>query len=650
MKILVVDDNTMDRRLTGAQLTSAGHQVFCAGDGTEGWRFLRHQKVDRIISDVFMPRMDGYRLCYEVRRDERYRSIPFLVYTGTYTSRTDEKFALRLGADAFLRKPARAEELIRVIQTIKSHPRAASPMVTEAAIGIKGYNEQLVRKLEAKNLELEQQAEELRLAREPLNAFFDGATAGMCVLDSQFRYVQINKALATMHGIPAEQHIGRSLHEIIPNLARTLTGPLRKVFSTRKPALNVEVSGELPPLPGVKRHWLASYFPLSTSRSAAVGVIVVEITDWKQMEERLSQVERQCRAFMEHIPGFAWLKDRQGRFLYLSPPSARAVGIPRRWHGKKSVHVWSDLMNASHVADHEKVVNSKTVLQTVQNYPKKNGTGYVLVTKFPVLDESGAVMFVGGMGIDISEQKKAEEQVRHSREQLRALSARLQVIREQERTRIAREIHDVLGQNLTSLNMDMEWFEAYLRKSSKGRFPDNVRRRLKGIRELLLGGTRSVQRIAADLRPAMLDDLGLAATLEWAAKDWEQRSGIPCRWTHKLEPLAINRDQATALFRIYQEILTNISRHARARHVTCSFKHTPRELTLEVRDDGRGFKPEKIQERKSMGLLGMQERALLLGGSVEIHSALRKGTRVLVRVPLGSIKQQSHAVAKVQFL
>ena len=133
----------------------------------------------------------------------------------------------------------------------------------------------------------------------------------------------------------------------------------------------------------------------------------------------------------------------------------------------------------------------------------------------------------------------------------------------------------------------------------------------------------------------MLDDLGLAATLEWAAEDWANRTGIRCRWKRKPQPVALNREQATALFRIYQEILTNISRHARASKVTCSFKTTAKELTLEVSDDGKGFDPAKLSDRKSLGLLGMRERALLFSGRLEIQSAAAKGTIVTVRIPLG---------------
>ena len=216
-----------------------------------------------------------------------------------------------------------------------------------------------------------------------------------------------------------------------------------------------------------------------------------------------------------------------------------------------------------------------------------------------------------------------------SREQLRHLTARVQDLREQERARIAREIHDDLGGSLTSLKMD-------LHQIRKDVGPDSPQLASKfhnlslSIDQIIQG----VRRIATDLRPAMLDDLGLAATIEWQLQEFEQRSGIRSRLRLTAADLPLAPETATALFRVFQEALTNVARHAQATQVEVTLQEQPDQLLLEVCDNGRGIRPAELKNGKSLGLVSMRERVQLLSGELKISGSVDQGTTVFVKIPL----------------
>ena len=216
---------------------------------------------------------------------------------------------------------------------------------------------------------------------------------------------------------------------------------------------------------------------------------------------------------------------------------------------------------------------------------------------------------------------------------LRALAARLQSVREDERTSVAREIHDELGQALTAMKMDLVWMMQRLAGAEKP-----MRAKAHDMLKLIDGTILSVRRIASTLRPGMLDDLGLSAAIQWQAQEFQARTGIECKLAMPVENVELDSGRSTAVFRIFQETLTNVARHAAATRVVVKLKITGNELILEVVDNGRGFETGAIATVKSMGLLGMRERALLLGGGFEIRSGPGQGTVVTVRVPLGRRK------------
>ncbi|MBB5462382.1 PAS domain-containing sensor histidine kinase [Paraburkholderia sp. Cpub6] len=237
---------------------------------------------------------------------------------------------------------------------------------------------------------------------------------------------------------------------------------------------------------------------------------------------------------------------------------------------------------------------------------------------------------------DITERVKAENAQRKSREELRELSANLQMVREDEKTRIARELHDDLGQQLTALKMDLSSVEQALEATAES----GILRQLNDMRRLIDATVASVRRIAADLRPVMLDDLGLIPAIEWLANDFTNRYGIEVKRDIEVGDTPFTPAGATTLFRIVQEALTNVARHAEATVVTLTVRREEDACIVRVADNGHGAGRSDARAEKSFGLLGIRERAHMLGGTVEIHTSSGKGFSLTVTFPAAAVQQQ----------
>jgi len=232
---------------------------------------------------------------------------------------------------------------------------------------------------------------------------------------------------------------------------------------------------------------------------------------------------------------------------------------------------------------------------------------------------------------DIRERKRFEAELGKSRSDYQALAGYLESVREAERTRIAREIHDELGQLLTGFKYDLAWLEKRLQE--KPEFHGKVQEMTAHLHTMM--GT--VRRISAELRPGVLDELGLAAAVEWQVRDFERRTGVVGRMELTLRERPLVREAATALFRVLQEGLTNVARHARARRVQVVLGEQDEQLVLEIRDDGCGVSDAELNRPDSFGLMGMRERIQALRGSCEIQGTPGGGTMVRVRVPLAAV-------------
>jgi signal transduction histidine kinase len=229
---------------------------------------------------------------------------------------------------------------------------------------------------------------------------------------------------------------------------------------------------------------------------------------------------------------------------------------------------------------------------------------------------------------------KAVQEIKDSREQLQALSFRQQTLIESERKRIALEIHDELGQSLTSLKMEMHFLNQQVKEIDSPTKSFEVNERIEDLSHQIDATIQTVRRIATDLRPPILDDLGLVAAIEWQTQEFERLTGISCILSANVENIEINSEFTIAIFRIFQEALTNITRHAKANTISIDLSKLDQKLILRVEDDGEGISSDGKSNKHPLGILGMRERARLIGGKLDVIKGPENGTIVLLTAPI----------------
>jgi PAS domain S-box-containing protein len=350
-------------------------------------------------------------------------------------------------------------------------------------------------------------------------------------------------------------------------------------------------------------------------------------------EEALRQSEELLGLFVEHAPAALAMFDSNMRYLHAS----------RRWRtdynlgdrallGVSHYDVFPEVPEQWREA-HRRGLAGEVLRGESDEFTRADGT--VQWVRWEVRPWRDAAGKVGGIVIftdDVTKRKVAEAAVLRSeklalqRQQLQALAKRLHQAREEERKTIARDLHDQLGQILTAIKFDVTWVMRHLPKSE-----DGVQKRLSGSIELINDGVKSVRKICSGLRPGILDDVGLAAAIEWQANEFTARTGVACHVSVPSSVLELDSDRATAIFRIFQECLTNVTRHAEAKAIHTSLYLKDEDLMLAVEDDGKGFR--ESDAGGSLGVLGMKERAAAWGGSVQVSSSPGNGTKVTVRIP-----------------
>jgi len=356
---------------------------------------------------------------------------------------------------------------------------------------------------------------------------------------------------------------------------------------------------------------------------------VQDVTERKQVEEALAQYVALIFGSEDAIMTMAL----NGTILSWNPGAERLYGYVAEEIEGHPVSVlfpldrydeWRAVMDRVGRGDHLEH------LETVRL--RRDGSCVdVSVSVSPVKDGQGNVIGATSIARDLSERRRAAEALALSEARLRAFARRLRSARESERTHIAREIHDELGQALTALKMDL----FSLKQSVPEPLRHPLRRKTDQMAGLIDQMVDKVRTLATELRPAVLDSLGLSAAIDWAGRQFAERTGIECTLDLPPHPVRIDSERSTDVFRILQEALTNVVRHARATRVDVHLRATPEELVLEVHDNGRGIRDREIDDPRAFGLVGMRERVLPWGGEVGVHAAPQGGTSVTVCVPLG---------------
>ena len=353
-----------------------------------------------------------------------------------------------------------------------------------------------------------------------------------------------------------------------------------------------------------------------------------DITERKHAEEALKASESRFSIAFNSNPMLASISELEGGvFLAVNDSFVALTGYSREeavGHTALELNLWPNPEDRRRVM--EKLKKERRVRDFEASIRLKNGEKRILLLSIEKIELDGQVCLLH-VADDITLRKRAEQA-------LRALSARLHSAREEEGTRIAREIHDELGGALTGLKWDLEKIDNTLNGLADGLQLTEVRNRIGSMTTLIETTITTVRRIAAELRPGVLDDLGLVAAIEWQIEQFQSRSGLKCHWTNNAKEIELDREKATAVFRILQEILTNVLRHAGATNVYVKLGRTKHYFEVEVKDDGRGITESQRLNSRSLGLLGMKERALLVGGDVRVTGKEGAGTTVVVRVPV----------------
>lgn len=342
----------------------------------------------------------------------------------------------------------------------------------------------------------------------------------------------------------------------------------------------------------------------------------------KDLERQVRERTREISSILKYTPDVVYIKDTQGRYLLVNSCYEQILGMTgAEVRNKTDAQLLPPEIAAQFRRNDQCALERRAPYQVEEHLPQRDGLHTYLSVKFPIYDDGGQIIAVCGISTDITALKKAQNQ-------LRRLSASIMDNQEKERAAIARELHDELGQVLTALHMDAVWMVERFKTGD----PAAAQRALT-MCDLIDKNINDVRGMAIRLRPGVLDDLGLVDALEWYTADFESRTGIVCVFEHSpVETIA--GPVATAAYRITQEALTNTLRHARAGRIHVGMETRDGDLILTVSDDGVGFDPTELADSEGLGIAGMRERAVLVGGMLTIDTAPGRGMRVVLRVPL----------------
>jgi PAS domain S-box-containing protein len=688
LKILLIEDSEGDAILSLRELKLGGYdpvhrRVETAEDMQAA---ITERPWDIVISDFIMPQFSGLAALELLKQSGL--DIPFIIVSGKIGEDTAVE-AMKAGAHDYILKgnlprlvPAVEREL-REAETrtarraaeeeLKRHQEHLEELVDERTNELKRANEQLQQEISDRKTAEEALRKAIKRAKEEKaksEAIIAALGDGVIIQDKEHKIIYQNVIHKDLIGDHFGEYCYKAYHlsespcTDCPASLSFRDGRIHnaeKTITTDKGVLNIEItasplrdaSGEI--IAGIEvvrditerkrmedelrehRDHLDLMVRERTSELRALNKeLRAEIMRRIQMEKDLIESQRFVHRIADATPNLLYLYDViENRNVYINSRIKDILGYSpeeikkmKSAFFKKLLHpgdasVIDSLWKRFSTASEGDIIESEYRLK---NYSGEWRWFYSRDIVFKRTSD-GLLKLVLGISQDVTQRKLFEEELKSSRERLRRLLAHLQSVREDERTRISREIHDELGQALTALKMDLSWLIKRLGKEQKP-----ILEKAHLMSKLIDMNIQTVKRISAELRPGLLDDLGLTAALEWQAEEFRKRTGIKCGVLIRPDDIELDRDLATAIFRIFQETLTNVVRHAKADKVRVSLKRNEDTLAFQVRDNGRGISERQISSPKSIGLIGMRERVHFFGGTMEITGD--KGTTVTVTIPI----------------
>ncbi len=477
--------------------------------------------------------------------------------------------------------------------------------------------------------------EELRESEARFRAILDNSPALIFLKDVDGRYLLANRKFEEVFHLANRNLIGKTDDEIFPPAqAAAFRANDRKVLGGGAPMEFEEVA-----LHDDGPHTsIVMKFPLLNAQGqcSALCGIATDITERKRAEAALQIAQTKLRQTLQASNTGLWDWNTVTNEVEFTTEWKRQLG----YKDHEIAGRFEEWEARLHPADRERAMAyvraylEKPEGEYAQEFrlQHKDGSYRWIAARASFAPEpAGRRVRLLGSHIDITGRKRAEEQLRDTLDCVRTLSQRLEAVREEERTRIARELHDELGVRLTCLKLDLARLQSMMGESI---FPrEKMEEKILSMTAEVDSTIASAQGLVAELRPGVLDDLGLVAAIEWQCQDFERRSGIRCCCEAREGDIQLDRRQATAAFRICQEALMNVARHAKATSIRVLVEQLNGDLLLEIQDNGLGIPVEKLTDSASLGLLGMRERAASLGGQIEIAGQPGKGTTVMLRLP-----------------
>jgi len=447
--------------------------------------------------------------------------------------------------------------------------------------------------------------------------------------DATWAFLAVNNAAIERYGYSRDEFLALYLDDIRPADDRSA---VREAFNAQMGQPKYEArwrhltkSGEIFDVQ------IASH-RITYHGRAAHFVVATDVTEQRRLQEALFHSRRRLQALFDYAHDAIILANDAGEYVDANPAACVLTGYTR--DQLLRMHVW-DMRQRETAAEAQD--RWRAFLKTGSlsgDYQLHVGDGTIRDVEFRAVANVLPGLHLSVMR-DVTDRNQArretEARLRESHEQLRRLSARSRARREEDRTRLARELHDQLGQALAGIKIDLHWIGQH---AGPDREPGSIGAKVDSTMRLVDDTIWRVRRLSGQLRPPVLDKLGLVAAIEWEAKEFERRAGVRTRVQSNAEHVVLDPGRATAVFRMLQEALTNVATHAKATRITVGVSEAHGSLAVSIADNGRGIPREQIGSLDSLGLLGMRERAALLGGSVEVRANRPRGTVVVVVVPL----------------
>jgi|GEM_PF-2877911 len=475
--------------------------------------------------------------------------------------------------------------------------------------------------------------EELKLSEEKYRGLVDTMQEGLGIQDKNGLITFMNKRACEMLGYELEELIGKSGTFVFDEENQRI---LREQMSLRRKGEHQSYEIAWLRKDGGKIDTIIAPSPRFDEKGNFVESVAVftDITERKRAEAALRETHDRMVKIVATTPGivcsFRLRPDGSSCFLYGGDRIAEIYGITSGRLAEDATPFFTVVHPDDLRGLRESIAESACHLSTWRqewrvSHPLR-GELWIEGHSVPLREPDGSTLW-HGIATDITERKRAEQELVEQHEQLRALASRVQSVRDEERRMIARDVHDDLGQALTALKIDLTWTQ----KKLKGR-PKMIAERLRAMETVVDGTLESVQKISSELRVGILDDLGLTAAIEWQTEELAARTDIRFIVEHLEEIGELDQLKSTALLRIVQEALTNVVRHAEASEVRISLTRHEGRVLLRITDNGKGITPAEINSRRSIGLVGMKERALAIDGECSVIGTPGKGTTVTVQL------------------